>query len=223
MANNYILVLDNNKKDLKELTDFLNENKFTVKSIDKSDSLAKEFDVKTPDLLILPVELEKINGIDLCSQLKSKKNTENIFVILISKKKEEFSLIAALDSGADDFLFHPIHLRVLLSRIKALLKRKNWEGRYSENEELVIDTERYIVIKKGKEFYLPKKEFEILSLLKSKPNKVFSRDEIKNSLWTNFEQVRGRTVDVHIRKIREKIGEELISTVKGVGYRLKLD
>ena len=222
MKNSYIIVVDNDKKEFEELIDFLIENNFSVKKINKIETLTKELDIKAPDLLILPVEMKNINGIDLCSEIKSKRIRENVFVIMISKKKEEYSLIAALDSGADDFLFHPIHLRVLLSRINALLKRKNLESRI-KSEGLVIDKERYIVIKKGKEFYLPKKEFEILTLLESKPEKVFSRDEIKRSLWTNFEQVRGRTVDVHIRKIREKIGDELISTVKGVGYKLHLD
>lgn len=222
MKNSYIIVVDNDKKEFEELIDFLIENNFSVKKINKIETLTKELDIKAPDLLILPVEMKNINGIDLCSEIKSKRIRENVFVILISKKKEEYSLIAALDSGADDFLFHPIHLRVLLSRINALLKRKILESRI-KSEGLVIDKERYIVIKKGKEFYLPKKEFEILTLLESKPEKVFSRDEIKRSLWTNFEQLRGRTVDVHIRKIREKIGDELISTVKGVGYKLHLD
>ena len=127
-----------------------------------------------------------------------------------------------MDSGADDFVFQPVQQRVLLSRIKAILKRKKLSTADFKDQALVIDKERYLIIRNGVEFYLPKKEFEILSLLHTKPNKVFSREEIRNAIWDNFEKVRGRTVDVHIRKIREKIGDELISTVKGVGYRLEL-
>ena len=173
--------------------------------------------------LLLPVELKNGNGIDLCHRLKQKEDAEDFFIILISKRKEDFSMIAGLDSGADDFVFHPVQKRVLLSRIKALLKRKKLKQLDWENQTLIIDRDRYLIIKEGTEFYLPKKEFEILSLLYSKPNKVFSREEIKNAIWDNFEKVRGRTVDVHIRKIREKIGDELISTVKGIGYRLEIN
>ncbi len=205
------------------LSDFLIKEGYTVFKLDKADKIELQLQDKKPDLLLLPVELKNGNGIDLCHQLKQMEVSSNLFIILISRRKEDFSLIAGLDSGADDFLFQPIHKRVLLGRIKALMKRKKVKDSDWKNQALVIDRDRYLIIKEGTEFYLPKKEFEILSLLYSKPNKVFSREEIKNAIWENFEKVRGRTVDVHIRKIREKIGEELISTVKGVGYRLEVN
>jgi len=218
MVKNSVLIVQEGRDD-KSLSEFLIREGFTVFQLDKTDKLELQLQDKKPDLILLPVELKNGNGIDLCHQLKQSQENQS-FIILISKRKEDFSLIAGLDSGADDFLFQPLQERVLLSRIKALLKRKRLSKADWDDQALVIDKDRYLIIKEGKEFYLPKKEFEILSLLYSKPNKVFSREEIKNAIWDNFEKVRGRTVDVHIRKIREKIGEELISTVKGVGYRL---
>jgi len=217
---NSVLIVEQRRHD-RWLSEFLIKEGFTVFQLDETDKLALQVEDKQPDLLLLPVELKNGNGIDLCHQLKSASDKQ-FFIILISQRKEDFRLIAGLDSGADDFIFQPVQERVLLSRIKALLKRKILSQADWQEQALVIDKDRFLIIKDGKEFYLPKKEFEILSLLYSKPNKVFSREEIKNAIWDNFERVRSRTVDVHIRKIREKIGEELISTVKGVGYRLDL-
>lgn len=221
MVKNSVLIIQESLHD-NSMSEFLIKEGFTVFQLDKTDKLELQLMNKKPDLILLPVELKKGSGIDLCHQLKQSALIQS-FIILISKRKEDFSLIAGLDSGADDFIIQPVQERVLLSRIKALLKRKRLSKADWENQALVIDKDRYLIIKEGKEFYLPKKEFEILSLLYSKPNKVFSREEIKNAIWDNFEKVRGRTVDVHIRKIREKIGEELISTVKGVGYRLEVN
>ena len=221
MVKNSVLIVQEDRAN-DSLSSFLKSEGFNVYQLDKADKIELQVEDKKPDLLLLPVELRKGNGIDLCQQLKQRGKSSDLFIILISKRKEEFSLIAGLDSGADDFVFQPVQQRVLLSRIKALLKRKKLSTADFKDQALVIDKERYLIIRNGVEFYLPKKEFEILSLLHTKPNKVFSREEIRNAIWDNFEKVRGRTVDVHIRKIREKIGDELISTVKGVGYRLEL-
>lgn len=221
VKNSVLIVQEENRES--SLSEFLIKEGFTVFKLDKADKIELQLQDKKPDLLLLPVELKEGNGIDLCHQLKQLEDATNLFIILISKKKEDFSLIAGLDSGADDFVFQPVQERVLVSRIRALLKRKRIYSSDWHDQALIIDKDRYLIIKKGKEYYLPKKEFEILSLLYSKPNKVFSREEIKNAIWDNFEMVRGRTVDVHIRKIREKIGDELISTIKGVGYRLEMN
>lgn len=221
MRKDSLIVVHENKVEINAIADFLADENFEITKVSNGTELNKKLKVFRPDLLMLPVEMNNTNGIDLCHNLKSEKNTSNIFVMLLSSKREEFAQIAGLESGADDFLFHPVHKRVLLSRVKALLKRKQWDSIDIENQNFLIDEERYLIIRKGVEYYLPKKEFEILSLLYSKPNKVFSREEIKNALWENFEKVRARTVDVHIRKIREKVGEGLITTVKGVGYRLE--
>ena len=221
MGKNSVLIIQENYSN-NSISDFLIREGFSVVKLDKTDKLELQIQDWKPDLILLPVELKNGSGIDLCHQLKHSQLSQS-FIILISNRREDFSLIAGLDSGADDYLYHPVQERVLLSRIKALLKRKKISESDWINQALIIDKDRYLIIKEGQEYYLPKKEFEILSLLYSKPNKVFSREEIKNAIWYNFEKVRSRTVDVHIRKIREKIGDELISTVKGVGYRLELN
>lgn len=222
MNQNKVLIVHEKKQELIALADYLTLEGFRIVKIEEGENLNQNVEEYAPDLIILPVELSRSNGIEVCQKIKTGKKTSDIFVVLMSSRKEEFALIAGLESGADDFLFHPVHKRVLLGRVKALLKRKKWYNVDLNESPFFIDSERYMIVKDGEEFYLPKKEFEILSLLFSKPNKVFSRDEIKNTIWENFEKVRGRTVDVHIRKIREKIGDGLITTVKGVGYRLEL-
>jgi two-component system alkaline phosphatase synthesis response regulator PhoP len=221
MKSALILFVEENNTQLKAVADTIESNGFSIKRMESPTELEQNVHQLSPDLVILPVELKQDNGIDICHGLKQSQEKSEVFVMLLSKKKEDYSMIAGLESGADDFLTYPIHERVLLGRINALLKRKKWKAGSFAMEPLVIDRDRYLIICKGKEFYLPKKEFEILSLLFSKPDKVFSRDEIKNAIWEDFEKVRNRTVDVHIRKIREKIGENLISTIKGVGYKLE--
>jgi two-component system alkaline phosphatase synthesis response regulator PhoP len=222
MRSDNLLLIHENKQDLIGIADYLATEGFKVGTLPSVRQLQAYLSDNSPDLILMPVDTNGKSGIELCLDLKSKKPTSDIFVILLSYKKEDNFQIEGLNSGADDFLFQPVHQRVLLGRVRALLKRKKWGSIELSESPLIIDQERYLIIKKGVEFYLPKKEFEILSLLFSKPNKVFSRDEIKNAIWENFEKVRGRTVDVHIRKIREKIGEDLITTIKGVGYRLEL-
>tara|TARA_R110000868_G_C10916006_1_gene765314 strand:+ start:392 stop:1066 length:675 start_codon:yes stop_codon:yes gene_type:complete len=222
MAANKILIVNESKQEFISLAKFLEKEGLKIESVENSKLLRSKIKEFEPDIILLPLDLSTSNGIDLCQRLKTEESIDKTFIILFSNRKEEFALIAGLESGADDFLFQPIHERLLLSRIKALLRRKKWDSKDLKEQALIIDHERYLIIKDGVEYYLPKKEFEILSLLFSKPNKVFSREEIKNAIWENFEKVRGRTVDVHIRKIREKIGEGLIATVKGVGYRLDL-
>jgi len=222
MLKNNLLLVHENKQELIAIGDYLTLEGFQILKAENGNGLSKKLQNYKPDIILLPVEMNASNGIDLCQSIKATSKTSDIFIILLSNRKEEFTLIAGLESGADDFLFQPIHKRVLLGRVKALLKRKKCGNIDFESAPFIIDNERYLIIKEGVEFYLPKKEFEILSLLYSKPNKVFSRDEIKNSIWENFEKVRGRTVDVHIRKIREKIGQNLIATIKGVGYRMDI-
>jgi len=220
MKKNKLLIVHENKQDLLTLIDYLNQEGFQTEGLERLNGLKDFLKNSSPDLIMIPVDHNGTLEMDLCNFIKSKEKTAHTMVVFLSQKKEEYAMITALESGADDFLVQPIHERLFSSRIKALLRRKKKHDYYFINESIIIDRERYLIIKKGVEYYLPKKEFEILSLLFSKPNKVFSREEIKNAIWENFEKVRGRTVDVHIRKIREKIGEGLITTVKGVGYRL---
>jgi two-component system alkaline phosphatase synthesis response regulator PhoP len=152
---------------------------------------------------------------------------EHTLVAFLTARGEDYSQIAGFEAGGDDYITKPIKPKVLVSRIKALLKRRSIKIEDTEmgsagkikSGDLVIDKERYLVIKKGKDISLPRKQFELLSLLISKPEKVFTRDEIFDRVWGDNIVVGGRTIDVHIRKLREKIGEKYIRTVKGIGYK----
>lgn len=215
-------IVHNGKRQFLEFGEFLSKENLEVSLLENRISMYEQFEHKVPDLLVLPVEMNSTNGIDLCFKIKNESKTKDTFVILLGNKKEEFSQIAGLESGADDFLYESIQERVLLSRIKAILRRKKEVLQLSENSSLKIDYERFLIIKNGEEIYLPKKEFEILNLLYSRPSKVFSREDIRNKLWEQFDNVRSRTIDVHIKNIREKLGSDMIKTVKGVGYSLEL-
>lgn len=177
-----------------------------------------------PDLILLDVMLPEMDGIETCEEIRSIPTLKNTTIAFLTARTEDYSQIAGFEAGGDDYITKPIKPRVLLSRIKALLKRHqvNFENEVisSINSEIYVDREKFLVVKQGKEIILPKKEFELLNLLISKPGKVFTRDEIFQIVWGDKVIVGDRTIDVHIRRLREKIGEDLIQTVKGVGYKL---
>lgn len=167
--------------------------------------------------------MPEMDGIETCMQVREDENLKNTLVALLTARSEDYSQIAGFESGADDYITKPIKPRVLVSRIKALLRRKEVKTMTEKvSDELSIDIEKYVAIVKGEEKLLPKKEFELLALLFSKPGKVFTREVILNKVWGDDIVVGDRTIDVHIRKLREKIGDSYIKTVKGVGYKLKL-
>jgi len=167
--------------------------------------------------------MPEMDGIETCEKIRVTPGLEGITIAFLTALNEDYAEITGFNAGADDFINKPIKPHVLLSRVKALLRRNSGASINDlENIEaggIIIDKERYIVIQNGKEFSIPRKEFELLTLLMSKPNKVFTRDEIMNKIWGEEVVVGDRTIDVHIRKLREKIGENLIDTVKGVGYK----
>lgn len=181
-----------------------------------------------PHLILLDVMMPEMDGIETCEEIRSFPELQNTVIAFLTARSEDYSQIAGFEAGGDDYITKPIKPKVLQSRIKALLKRfvepssgyspANTEG-VSPKNELVIDKERYIVIKNNIELSLPKKEFELLALLASKPEKVFTRDDIFNIVWGDNIIVGDRTIDVHIRKLREKIGDKYIRTIKGVGYK----
>ena len=177
----------------------------------------------TPDLVLLDVMMPEMDGIEVCEYLRADPKTENISICFLTARGEDYSQIAGLEAGADDYVSKPIKPKVLVSRIKAILRRGDKvSNRTSENkaeDNLIIDRERYCVSRDGVELHLPRKEFELLALLSSKPEKVFSRDFILKSVWGNSIVVGDRTIDVHVRKLREKIGDGYIKTIKGVGYK----
>ena len=174
-------------------------------------------------LVILDVMMPVMDGVETCEQMRSYEQLKHTIIAFLTARGEDYSQIAGFDAGADDYISKPISPKVLVSRVKALLKRLDaGEGGNEHDQEkyLRIDRERYLVITEtGKELSLPRKEFELLALLYSKPHKVFSREEIFSAVWGDDVIVGDRTIDVHIRKLREKIGENHIVTIKGVGYK----
>lgn len=176
-----------------------------------------------PDLILLDIMMPEMDGVETCRQLRSKKEFNDTPVAFLTARDEDFSQIAALDVGGDDYITKPIKPRVLMSRINALLRRSNRaseeESRTINLHDLVIDRDKVLVFKKDQTIELPRKEFEILWLLASKPGRVFTREEIFDKIWGNDVIVGNRTIDVHIRKLREHIGEEYIKTMKGIGYK----
>ena len=179
---------------------------------------------ENPQLVILDVMMPEMDGIETCREIRMLPGFSDTIVVFLTARGEDYSQIAGFEAGADDYITKPIKPKVLTSRIKALLRR--YRSKKSHDQpvnlpDLIIDREKYVVIKDGKEISLPKKEFELLLLLTSRPNKVFSREEIFSSVWGNDVIVGDRTIDVHVRKIREKIGLENIKTIKGVGYKFE--
>lgn len=180
-----------------------------------------------PHLVLLDVMMPEMDGVETCEQLRQIIGLERTVIAFLTARSEDYSQVAAFEAGGDDYIAKPIKPRVLLSRVKALLKRYNWEPVNAPltgtptpiADGLIIDKEKYVVTLNGREFDLPKKEFELLCLMASRPEKVFTREEIFQSVWDDNIVVGDRTIDVHIRKLREKIGEDRIRTIKGVGYK----
>jgi two-component system alkaline phosphatase synthesis response regulator PhoP len=176
------------------------------------------------DLILLDVMMPEMDGIEFCSQLRANPKNDHIVVCFLTARSEDYSQIAGLEAGADDYISKPVKPRVLLSRIKALLRRTDARSTSGDQElnGLTINREEYQVTLNGERVHLPKKEFELLALLASKPGSVFERDTILEAVWGSDIVVGDRTIDVHVRKLREKLGDSLIKTIKGVGYRLEV-
>lgn len=181
---------------------------------------------KQPDLIILDVMMPEMDGIEACEIMRKTPGLENTIITFLTARGEDYSQVAGFDAGADDYITKPIKPKVLVSKVNALLRRLSKEDGPQEDitkvGDIVINREEYKIINKGEELILPRKEFELLALLTSKPNKVFKREVILDKVWGNEVVVGGRTIDVHIRKLREKIGEDHFKTVKGVGYKFVL-
>jgi len=182
----------------------------------------KKANKEKPQLIILDVMMPEMDGIEACEQIRKNKDLENTVVTFLTARGEDYSQVAGFDSGADDYITKPIKPKVLVSKVKALLRRfkdESSETAVVKIGNLIIDRDQYKITNKGEELVLPRKEFELLSLLTSKPGKVFKREEILDKVWGNEVVVGGRTIDVHIRKLREKIGDKSFKTIKGVGYK----
>jgi len=177
-----------------------------------------------PDLIILDVMMPEMDGIETCHEIRSIDSLKDTLIAFLSARGEDYSQVAGFDAGADDYIAKPIKPRLLVSRVKAILRRKSGVEEVAFNEQeasIKIDREKYLVFKEGEELSFPKKEFELLALLISKPGKVFTREVILESVWGGEVIVGDRTIDVHIRKLREKLGDHYIKTIKGVGYKFE--
>jgi two-component system alkaline phosphatase synthesis response regulator PhoP len=220
-----ILIVDDEPDILEFLRYNLEKEQFIVFSAGDGITGYKLAQREKPDLIILDIMMPKMDGVELCRLIRSNEELKNTLVTFLTAREEEYSQIAALDIGGDDYITKPIRPRVLVSRIKALLRRK-FSGTIEVPEEmwlefgdLRIDKEKVMIIKQGNQIDLARKELELLMLLVSKPGKVFTREEIFNKIWGNDVIVGNRTIDVHIRKLREKIGDDFIKTIKGIGYK----
>ncbi|PHQ59283.1 MAG: DNA-binding response regulator [Maribacter sp.] len=196
---------------------------FTAKNGMEGVAKAKK---KQPHLIILDVMMPEMDGIEACEIIRNTSGLENTIITFLTARGEDYSQVAGFDAGADDYITKPIKPKVLVSKVKALLRRLKDDAGEQEDivtvGNIVIDREEYKIVNNGVELILPRKEFELLSLLTSKPNKVFKREVILDKVWGNEVVVGGRTIDVHIRKLREKLGDDHFKTVKGVGYKFVL-
>lgn len=176
---------------------------------------------ENPDLIIMDLMMPEMNGIEACKHIRKSNNLKNVIITFLSARSEDFSLIAGFDAGADDYITKPIQPKILLSKVKSLLRRTKSDisQQIIYHNNLIIDRSKYSVKLKGIDISLPRKEFELLYLLTSSPNKVFTRDKILDVVWGSDVIVGDRTIDVHIRKLREKIGDSFFKTIKGVGYK----
>jgi len=218
-----ILLVDDEPDILEFLSYNLKKEGYEVSTASNGNDAIKIAEKEIPQLIILDVMMPGLDGIETCTEMRKLPRLNNSVIAFLTARNEDYAQIAGFDAGADDYINKPIKPKVLISRVKALLRRSS----STENMELTevgglkIDREKYLVRRGDEEIIFPRKEFELLALLMSKPGKVFTRDEILNKVWGGDVIVGDRTIDVHIRKLREKLGDEYIKTVKGVGYKFE--
>ena len=217
-----ILLVDD-EPDILEIVGYnLTAEGYQVITAENGIEAVKKAKKERQQLIILDVMMPEMDGIEACEQIRKIPDLSETIITFLTARGEDYSQVAGFDAGADDYITKPIKPKVLVSKVKALLRRiKDEEVTDSIMKVggLIINREEYIITHKGQEIVLPRKEFELLSLLASKPGKVFKREEILDKVWGNEVVVGGRTIDVHIRKLREKIGDKSFKTIKGVGYK----
>ena len=217
-----ILVVDDDQDIVEILRYNLSLNGYDVKSAVNGKEAIKKAKLFIPDIILLDVMMPVMDGIEACSKIKIIPSLTNTIIIFLSARSEEFTQITAFDAGGDDYISKPVKPKILLKKIESILKRLKSDKNKNliiELDNITINKEEYKVVKDGKDIILPKKEFELFFLLALKPGKVFTRYEIMNKVWGSNVIVGDRTIDVHIRKLREKIGDLYFKTVKGVGYK----
>jgi two-component system alkaline phosphatase synthesis response regulator PhoP len=219
-----ILLVDDEPDILEFLSYNLKKEGFKVFSANNGEEGVKMVQQLSPSLILMDVMMPKMDGIEACQIIRKDLNITQPIIAFLTSRAEDYAQIAGFEAGADDYITKPIRPRLLISKIESLLRRidqKKLDGGSSINK-LVIDREKFVIELNGNEILLPKKEFELLELLASRPGKVYNRDQILSIVWGNDTVVGERTIDVHIRKLREKLGDDYIRTVKGVGYTFNI-
>lgn len=218
----HILIVDDDQ-DIREIVKYnLEKEGYSTSQAENGEIALELMEANLPDLVLLDVMMPKLDGIQTCEAIKSNFKYQDVIICFLTARAEDYSQIAGLEAGGDDYITKPIRPKVLVSRIHALLRRKNrsFQGKTGmDTYEIIINRDLYLVFVNGNELQLPRKEFELLALLASKPNLVFTRESILTKVWGTEIVVGDRTIDVHIRKLREKIGDKYISTIKGIGYK----
>ena len=218
----HILIVDDEPDIIEFLSYNLSREGYQISTATNGLQAIDKVKKNKPDLILMDIMMPEMDGITAVSKIKALPGTEEVMILFLTARSEEYSQIAGFEAGADDYISKPIKPKILVHRINALLRRIN-KGKTANNViqrgNITIDPTKYIVIHNNKEIVLPRKEFELLAILASYPDKVFSRDEILSKVWGSDVVVGDRTIDVHIRKIREKIGAATIVTIKGVGYK----
>ena len=217
-----ILVVDDDPDIVEILRYNLSLGGYDVKSAINGKEAIKKAKIFIPEIILLDVMMPEMDGIETCTILKEIPSLSNTRIIFLSARNEDYTQLSAFDAGADDYISKPVKPKILLKKIASIFKRINKSKNNTQSidlGEIKIDRNSYLVFKNKNEISLPRKEFELLFLLASKPGKVFTRDEIMSKVWGSEVIVGDRTIDVHIRKLREKIGDLYFKTVKGVGYK----
>lgn len=216
-----ILIIDDDE-DIREIISYnLTKDGYTVLKAKNGEEGIKKAKKNIPHLILLDVMMPEMDGMEVCEILRADETTRDIKICFLTARSEDYSQIAGFDAGADDYVTKPVKPKVLASRIKAILRRKSStkQDDIENQNRIVINREKYELLKDGVPIHLPRKEFELLALLASRPGDVFERDVILETVWGSEIVVGDRTIDVHIRKLREKIGNDSIKTVKGIGYK----
>lgn len=223
-AGKYTILVADDEMDILEILDFnLKAEGYNVITTTNGNEAIQLAHQHKPDMIMLDVMMPGKTGLEVCKILRADKDFENTIIIFLTALNDDTTEIKGLETGADDYITKPISPKVLISRVNALFRRITREsGSVLQIGDLSIDREKYMVKLKGEEIVLARKEFELLALLASKPSKVFLRNEIMDKVWGTEVIVGDRTIDVHIRKIRQKLGDDCIVTVKGVGYKFKI-
>ena len=219
-----VLVVDDDPDIVEILKYNLKNSGYYVKSAGNGVEAIKKAKKFIPDIILMDVMMPEMSGIEACEEIKNIDQLSQAIIIFLSARSEDYTQISAYDAGADDYISKPVKPKILLKKISNIAKKINSEKNAPKTIDLgsiKINKEEYVVVKDKKEILLPRKEFELLFLLATKPEKVFTREEIMNKVWGTQVIVGDRTIDVHVRKLREKIGEKHIKTLKGVGYKFK--